>query len=162
VNAWWQGLADRERRLLLGGGLIAVMLLGYLLVWEPLQQAREDWRRRAVAAEANLQWMRDAAAQVVARRAAGGVPAAADGRSLLARVDSGAREAGLGGSLLRVEPTGPDQVRVQFQQAGFDALMHWLEALSARDGIRVTELSVTRSEGAGRVDARLALEQPAR
>lgn len=162
MKAWWQGLADRERRLLLGGGVIAVLLLGYLLVWEPLQQSREDWRRRAVAAEANLQWMRDAAAQVGARRAAGDVPATADGRSLLARVDSGAREAGLGGSLLRVEPTGPDQVRVQFQQAGFDALMQWLESLSARDGIRVTELSVTRSEGAGRVDARLALEQPGR
>lgn len=162
MKAWWSGLAERERRLLSLGAVFVALLLGWLLVWEPLQQSREDWRRRALAAEANLRWMQAASEQVVARRGSGVVAAPADGRSLLARVDSGAREAGLGGSLLRVEPTGPDQVRVQFQQAAFDALVQWLETMAQRDGVRVVELSVTRADGSGLVDARLALEQPQR
>lgn len=159
VRSWWQQLAPREQRMLGGGALLLAALLGYVLLWEPLQQSRADWRGRAIAADANLRWMRAAAEQVVALRGAGGVqPVASDGRSLLARVDGGAREAGLGGALLRVEPSGPDQVRVQFQQASFDALMQWLEQLGERDGVRVTELSVQRSQGVGLVDARLALE----
>jgi general secretion pathway protein M len=82
-----------------------------------------------------------------------------DNRSLLARVDASAREAGLGDVLLRVEPVSSGQVRVQFERAGFDALVRWLEDLSTRYGTRVTELSATRSEGVGLVDARLSLDE---
>lgn len=162
MMGWWRQLAERERRLLQLAAATIVLALGYLLVWEPLQAGRADWRQRALAAEANLAWMRTAADEVVARRGQVGPQTPADGRSLLARVDSGARDAGLGGALLRVEPTGPDQVRVQFQQAGFDPLMQWLESMAAREGVRVTELSVSRADGSGLVDARLALEQVAR
>jgi general secretion pathway protein M len=162
MNAWWQGLAERERRLLLVGALLVALLLGWALVWEPLDRSRVDWRQRAVAAEANLQWMRSAAEQLQRQRAAGGGAVVTDGRSLLARVDSGAREAGLGGALLRVEPTGPDQVRVQFQQAGFDDLMQWLEQIAQQQAVRVSELSVQRAQGVGLVDARVGLEQPSR
>lgn len=162
MKTWWQGLADRERRLLRFGGVIGLLLIGYLLLWEPVRQSREDWRQRALAAEANLMWMRATADEIVARRGDALPQPAADGRSLLARVDSSAREAGLGGSLLRVEPTGPDQVRVQFQQAAFDVLVGWLEELARREGVRVTEMSISRGEGVGLVDARLGLEQPAR
>jgi general secretion pathway protein M len=163
MKAWWAGLAERQRRTLLGGAAILLLLAGWLLVWEPLQTSRDDWRRRAEAADASLLWMRVAADRVISQRAGAGAPARpADGRSLLARVDSGAREAGLGGALLRVEPSGPDQVRMQFQQAGFDALAGWLETLARDEGVRVTELSVQRAQGAGLVDVRLMLEQPPR
>jgi general secretion pathway protein M len=162
MKAWWQGLAERERRLLQVGAGALLLLLGWVLVWEPLDRSRADWRQRAVAAEANLQWMRSATEQLARQRAAGGGEVVTDGRSLLARVDSGAREAGLGGALLRVEPTGPDQVRVQFQQAGFDDLVQWLEQLAQQQAVRVSELSVQRAQGVGLVDARVGLEQPSR
>jgi general secretion pathway protein M len=86
-------------------------------------------------------------------------PRRATGRSLLARVDASAREAGLGSALLRAEPIGTGNVRVTFQQAGFDALMRWIETFSAQHGARVGELSVQRADGVGLVDARLTLEE---
>jgi general secretion pathway protein M len=163
MKAWWDGLAERQRRTLLAGAAALLLIAGYLLLWEPVQQSRDDWQRRAEAADASLHWMRVAADQLVQRRGQVGAPSApADGRSLLARVDSGARQAGLGEALLRVEPSGPDQVRMQFQQAGFDALVGWLEALVQTDGVRITELSVQRAQGVGLVDVRLLLEQPTR
>ena len=161
MKGWWLGLAERERRLLKAGAVLVVLLLGWTLVWEPLQRSRDDWRQRAIAAEASLQWMR-AASRELAQRGPAAQPPAPDSRSLLARVDSGARDAGLGGALVRVEPTGPDQVRMQFQQAGFDPLMDWLQQLAAQQGVRVAELSVRRAQGVGLVDARVGLEQPAR
>jgi general secretion pathway protein M len=159
MKDWWQGLAAREQRTLALGALLALLLLGYALLWLPLERSRAEWRTRAAAADVSLSWMRDAAQRL---RAAGPAQAAAqrDGRSLLAVVDAGVREAGLGGALLRVEPVSAGQVRVYFQQASFDALMDWLYQLDTSHGIRVTELSVQRSAGVGLVDARLALDAP--
>lgn len=154
----WQALAPREQRTVATGALALLLIAGYLLVWEPMQQARADARVRVAGAEADLAWMR-AAAPLVQQRGIAAPLQPADGRSLLARVDASARESGLGGSLLRVEPVATGQVRAYFEQAGFDALMRWVEVLSQRHGTRVTELSVQRADGVGLVDARMSLEE---
>lgn len=153
----WDLLAPRERRALVLGALVLVIVLLWLLLWDPLSQSREQWRARVIAAESDLAWMRSAAPLVQARSA--GAPRALqmDGRSLLARVDSSAKEAGLGNALLRIEPVAAGQVRLHFEQAGFDSLMRWLEALSSQYGTQVSELSVQRADGVGVVDARVGL-----
>jgi general secretion pathway protein M len=154
----WSALQPRERRVLVLGALVVGMVLSYVLLWEPLSRSRQDWRVRVAAAESDLAWMRAAAPRVRDAGAATATPTR-DGRSLLARVDASAREAGLGSALLRAEPIGTGNVRVTFQQAGFDALMRWIETFSAQHGARVGELSVQRADGVGLVDARLTLEE---
>lgn len=157
MKAWWQGLAQRERRLLLAGSALAALMLWFGALFAPLQEARDAWRERAEAADASLRWMQAAAGEL-GRRPQG--PAlVADRRSLLARVDEGARSAGLGTSLLRVEPLSNGRVRVQLQAAPFDQLVDWLQPLGAQ-GVRVEELSVQRSSGVGLVDARITLAGP--
>jgi general secretion pathway protein M len=160
ARARWEALAPRERRTLVLGGFALAAIVAYLVVWEPLAQSRDAWRTRVVAAETDLAWMRAAASRLQAAGPGAAPQAATDGRSLLARVDAGAREAGLASALLRVEPIAAGQVRVTFEQAGFDALMQWLERMSQQQGVRVTELSVQRADGVGLVDARVSLESP--
>lgn len=155
----WDGLAPREQRTLVLGGLALVAILAWLLLWEPLAASRDAWRARVAAAEADLAWMRAAVPRVQAARGQGQAALVPDGRSLLARVDASARDAGLGTSLLRAEPVSTGQVRVTFEQAGFDALVAWLETLATQHGTRVTELSVQRADGVGLVDARVSLEE---
>lgn len=156
----WRGLAPRDRRMLGGGALVLAAILAYVGAWEPLVAARNDWRLRVATAQADLAWMRAVAPQVRAQGEA--QPAAVDNRSLLARADATAREAGLGGALLRVEPVAEGQVRVIFEDVAFDDLMRWVEGLAATHGTRVGELSAQRAAGVGRVDARLSLEDAAR
>jgi general secretion pathway protein M len=158
LAARYQSLAPRERRAVTLGAMALLLILGYLLAWEPLQQSRDAWRVRVTAAEADLAWMRAAAPRVQVAAGTTIAAAAPNGRSLLARVDASARDAGLGTALLRVEPVAAGQVRVTFEQAGFDALMQWLEALAAAQGVRVTELSAQRADGVGLVDARVSLQ----
>lgn len=158
----WQALATREQRALALAALVVIVTLGFLLVWEPLSISRETWRTRLIAAEADLAWMRQAAPRLQARTAPQVPAGMQDSRSLLARVDASARDSGLGSVLLRVEPVTATQVRVQFQRAGFDALMRWVETLSEQYGTRVTELSVQRADGVGLVDARFSLEETPR
>jgi general secretion pathway protein M len=103
--------------------------------------------------------MRPASARLAAIGGAR-VARAGGGGSLLARVDAGARVAGLGGSLVGIEPQDAQHVRVQLSGADFDVLASWLEGAAA-DGIRVEELSLQRASGPGRVDARVSLREDA-
>jgi general secretion pathway protein M len=163
VSAWhqrWDALAPRERLLLAAGAFVVAAVLLYVLAWEPLAQSRDTLRTQVQAAENDLAWMRAAAPRVRDRNAGTPAPLARDGRSLLARADAGAREAGHANAFLRVEPVSDHQVRVSFQGAGFDPLMRWVEALSANGGLRVGEFSARRAEGVGLVDANLSLEEP--
>ncbi len=156
----WAKWSVRDRRFALGGALLTAGLLLWSLVWMPLAASRAALRSEALANAQDLAWMRPASARLVAL---GGAPAvsAADTRSLLARTDAELRQAGLGGSLVALEPQGPHRVLAQFSGADFDVLAAWLEQLAV-DDIRVEELSIQRASGAGRVDARITLLEAAR
>lgn len=161
MKAYWERLSPRDRRILLVAAPLVAVLLLWALVWDPMSRARQALRAEVLAQRAELAWMRPAAERLAAAGPATAAPMPmADGRSLLARLDAGARAAGLGGSLLAVEPQGPRAVRLQFNGAGFDALAAWLEQ-EAASGVRVEEMSLRRS-GPGRVDARLLLAEGAR
>jgi general secretion pathway protein M len=140
------------------GSAMALVMLGYALVWAPLVDARNAWRERAVAADASLRWMQTAAQGLQGKVR---VAPTADGRSLLARIDATARSSGLAGALLRVEPVTPQQVRAQFQSASFDALGDWLDALKRDQGVRLDDFSIRRAAGSGLVDARVTLSESA-
>lgn len=156
----WKQLSPRDRRIAIAGAAIVAGLLLWSLLWEPLSASRASLREQAVANATALRWMRPASAQLAAL---GGAPAAraAQGRSLLARVDASVREAGLGASLVGVEPQDPHRVRAQFSGADFDVFAAWLEH-RAVDDLHIEELSVQRASGNGRVDARVALREGGR
>lgn len=156
LRQFWEGLATRDRRVLAMGAGALLLIALWLLAWEPLREARDAARLRTTAAANDLAYLRAAVPQL---RDATATPAR-DGRSLLALVDATARASGVGEALLRVEPVSAAQVRVYFEGAGFDALVDWLAALQAGQGISISDFSATRSTGVGRVDARVVLERP--
>lgn len=157
----WSRRTPGERRTLLLGAAAVVLLLGYLLAWKPLADARDSLRMRVAQDAAELEWMRQAAPALAS--GANATPALeVDRRSLLARADAGAREAGLGPSLLRVDPVSSTEVRMVFSAADFDALIGWIEQFAGTGAVVVTELSVQRSAGVGLVEARLALREAGR
>jgi len=154
LSAWWQSRAERERWILRVGALLALLVLGYGLLWLPLSRARDGLRQQVVQGERDLLWMRQVPASSLV--AADTRTATPGGESLLSRLDRGARAAGLGGALLAVEPVTDGEVRMRFQQVDFDAAMRWLQQQSAA-GIRVRELSAQRAPTDGRSDLRVAL-----
>lgn len=157
----WQTLAARERRLIVAGAVLGGLLLSWAWLWHPLAQSRDALRAEAAANAAALEWMRPAAQQAAA---AGGLRLDAglvDGRSLLAQVDAGAREAGLAGGLTGVEPLGADRVRARFSVVAFDPLIAWLES-AAGQGLVVDEMAFRRAGSAGMVDGQVMVRQEVR
>ncbi len=163
IQAYWQNLMPRERRVLIAGAVALVLMLFYVLAWAPFQSERAS-REQAIEQQRELLgWMQGAAAELQALRTggAGGSGAAAANRSvpLLTLVDGSARKQGLGGALKRVQPDGDAGVRVWLEGVDFDALLLWLDTLERSQGVLVKAL-VVEPQSPGRVKARLSLERP--
>jgi general secretion pathway protein M len=159
IAAWWQALAANERRLLRLGAVAAALLLGWALVWHPLAAKRVELQQNVENQRRDLAYVRLGAAEIE-RQHAVGTRSRADrqGKSLLALADATARGGGLENALKRVEPVGAHSVRVTFDGANFDALVHWIEEFSRNDGIEAVDLSADRADGIGLVNARVTLQ----
>lgn len=155
MRDWWQARQPRERMVLGGGAAVGLVVLAWALVWDPLFTSRDALRVEVARQSAQLAWMRPAVADALIRDTT--VPDTADGRSLLARIDAGARSAGLGNQLVAVEPQGNDRVSVRLVGVDFDRFTVWLETLAA-SGLSIDELSVQRAAG-NTVDVRLGLSE---
>lgn len=145
--------------MLLGGGVLAALLLGWALIWHPLAQRRAELRQQVERSRGELAYVRAGAAEIERLRAAG-TRSRADrqGKSLLALADATARSGGLEAALKRVEPVGARGVRVSFEVANFDALVGWIDELARGYGVEATDFSADRADGVGLVNARVTLQ----
>ena len=166
MNAWWQALAERERRMLLAA--LAVVLVGvfYAAVWAPLQRGIAVRSERVSVLRGDLLWMRGASVRLLALRAqaalhpSGGVPAASASASatLAARVGASARALGLY-DVFEVAAGGDaaSTLQLQLKPLPFAGLLSWLAALQAQ-GIHVSALHL-QAAGAGQVQGSVSLQR---
>lgn len=149
-----QQLAPRERLIVLGGAALLLLVLVYLLAWEPVVDAH---RQRADALErAHALATRIEQAAVLVR--ANGAGSRVDrSTSLLAAVDRTSRSPLLGKPPSRVQPEGDREVKVWIEDVSFDNLLRWLQDLETRYGIAASAAEIERSARPGLVSVRLSL-----
>jgi general secretion pathway protein M len=158
ARAWYEGLAEREQRMVAGGGvLVAVMVLfGGLLL--PLQAAVSKAQSRSESRRADLAWMRGNADEIRAGMLA--LPRETD-EAPVVLVNRVGRENGLEAALRGSQPSaGGHGVRVQLEAAPFDAMITWLAALEEHYGLSIDAVTVERSARPGVVNATITLNQP--
>ena len=155
-RAWLDTLAERERRMVVWGGIggAIVLFIGLLVV--PLYAAAGKAGDRVAQKEEDLAWMRSVAAEV---RAAGPVGTAASGESMVVTVDQTARAAGLGSFLAGSQPSGTGGIRVQFSNAPFDLMVGWFAQLQQQQGLVVESATIDRSGAPGSVNASVILKK---
>ena len=150
-------LSERDRLLLtvvLTAGLIVIMIIG----WQSFAGRVERMHDVLSSQQMTLAYMKQAARQV--RQLRGKVPVhAAAGQSLMALLDSTARQSGLHNAVKRVDPEGQNKVRLRLEEAVFDDMMRWLESLSNTYGISVENITIDRLDSIGLVNVRLTLAE---
>lgn len=152
-GAWYAGLAERERRLVLWGGTAAAALLIVVLVVQlgsSVAAAEERVERR----RQDLAWIEAVTPRLQA------APIARPGEPLAIAVDRMAREGGLGEKLASVEPASPGALRARFTGASFDSIALLLARLQKERGVVAETASVSASGEPGLVDATLVLRGP--
>ena len=150
---WYSSLAERERKLVLWGGLGgALLLLVFGILW-PLHSAVASARRHVEQQTADLAWMRAHALEV---RASGAVVQGA-GDSLVVIIDRTARELGLGEAIKSTTPTSANGTRVELAEVSFDLLAGWLARLQEQFRVTVAAATVDAAGAPGLVNASLEL-----
>ncbi len=159
MKDWFQSLAPRERRIVLGGGGVLLLVLIYLLLVEPIIVAFAERERRVATLTQQLEWMRDASAEVADLRA-GGADVSADGdtRPPYLAIDTALRGAGLPDPG-RLEPVGDGGARLEFEAVAFDPLVRIIGRLRSESGLRVTRARIRRLEASGEVSAQFTFER---
>ncbi len=159
MTQWWQRLSARDRRVLLLGGAAVVIILYVFGVRIPAHNAVSELETQVRQERELVNWMEQARREIYALRGQGDPDAdATTSRSLFSLADESARESGLGPVLQRVEPTGDNGARVNFENIAFDELISWLARMRSEHGVIADQLTVRRGSDDGRVDVQLVLE----
>jgi general secretion pathway protein M len=145
-------LPERERRLVMAGGVLAVIILVFGILI-PLDRSVAHAQERLAKKHADLSWMQSVAPEL----AASAPPPAASGESLLVIIDRSARESGLAGALSGSEPGGPGSLSVRLEKAPFDMLVAWLARLAQQNGVTVDSATIERAGAPGLVNAAIVL-----
>lgn len=148
ADRWLKQSTARERWLLIAGGAAVLIWIVFALVWQPMQVRRDAVSRQIALYERAIGALQAAPAPTAA--------APVDPRSLNAIVTDAA--GGFGLYIRRLEPEG-NRIRVTVNDAAFQSLILWLDAMQRDSGLRASELDMTRGPAPGVVNATLVLER---
>jgi general secretion pathway protein M len=153
LQRYLERLSERERRIVLVGGAIALLLIVTAIV-TPLQRRVIAADQRVERKRDDLAWLRSMAPQLVGLQANAPPPLR---ESLVVLVDRTARQSGLERALVGSQPSGDGALNVRLEQTSFDALISWLSQLQERYGVRVDAADFDAAGTAGTVNASLVL-----
>lgn len=155
LRAWLDGLAPRERRLMIGGAAAVVLMLIYFAIVTPIQSAHSRLMN-------DVQQKRQLLALI--NRSAGSIQSATTrgghlqpGESVFAATSSAIQASPISGAVQRLEQTQNGGVRLSLSGVSFDALVQWLGTLSRQKGISATRATIQQANDPGTVDATLTL-----
>ena len=158
LQDWLDGLAPRERLLVILAGTFTLAAMIWLLMVQPLllHKARtEDRLREQQLLLAELSQLAARGGPQVRAPAGGGTA----GQSLVVLIDRTVRERGLAGFLRRNQPDGQDSIRLRLESVPFDQLVEWLADLQGRYGLAAISVTIDPASERGRVDTNLVLAQ---
>ena len=148
---WIGQRTDRERLLLGAGVMLAVLWLGIAVIWHPLQLHRANLEAKIARYDLGI-----AALQNPAFSATDTQAPAADSRPVPVILTDSAAIFQLVIRRLEAEGNG---ARVVLEEATFQQVILWLEALERDHGLRVKDLEMTRRPAPGIVSVSFGLER---
>lgn len=158
MRDYWAGLSDRERGLLLGCGILALLVFSWLLVIRPIGNYRTTAAHELEVAEELYGLVADAGGEVKALRAAG-QPAQtdSDGEPLRVAVALAARSAGV--SISRIQPSEDGLLTIWADDVASPAFYRWVTTLANEQQITPVKVSLQKSGNSGRLRAQLQFEE---
>lgn len=147
VQTWWSTISQREQRMVMGCGAIAIVGLIYWGILQPVSQRAELAQSRIQSEVELLAWVQDKANEITALRKSGGV--SYSNQPLNQLISSSARRYQV--ELIRVQPRN-ESVQVWIKPLAFNQLVDWLRYLKDQQGIEVEFLDIDRTDQAGMID----------
>lgn len=157
MQTWWDGLATRERRVVIIGGALVGFFLVYAVIWSPLTNAVQDRKTHMQAQQQVLSELQNTLTRVQQLKDEGVTLRTSDGTSLLTLLEQTLSTQNLLPFLTQVQTQKENQVSLTFQSVPFDSLMKWIENRYRQEGVRVSQFSANRLSVIGKADVRLTM-----
>ncbi len=151
--------SQRDQAVIIVMGVIVVLWLSYLLVFDPLLSLKSQNQDDYLANQELLQWMKGSSAEVQALGGSSIGRKSGSGSSAVVVVESALQQSGLTAPK-RIEPDGNNKAVVQYDNVDFDKLMRALDRLQHSYGIVVSQSNINKIQTLGQVSALLNLERP--
>ena len=159
MQEWFKSLDPRERKVIVSGAIVLLLVSIYFLGWEPVTKKVEKLKKTNVENQQTLAWMKLHAAEVKQLRgSSAGAKKDLKGQSLMGVLDKTAKSNQLGSAIKRVQPDGQTKALVRLEKANFNKLLRWMEQLQLRQGIVVTNSVIEKQETPGLVNARITFQ----
>ena len=159
LQRYWRSLSMRDRRVLGFGGLLAVCIVFYALVWTPIQDNLNRLRPQVERQSMDLAWMQQQAEKIQKLRQTRPAQKKANALPLLTIVDQTSKSQKIRDRIKQIQPGKQSgTAKVWFDKVIFEDWLSWLDQISAQ-GIDVTRVSITKSADQPRVNIRLELEK---
>ena len=147
-------LSARERGLLAAASLLAILLMFYMLIWEPPPLRLNDLRERQLPqSEQTLAWVKQALANAESNSSAK-VEKIIEG-PLLTVIEQTAEKAKVRSQIQRMQPNQNQEVKIWMNKVAFDAWLRWV-ALLQQQNVEVDRASVA-TNSPGLVDVRMTV-----
>ena len=161
MKDWWDTLQAKEQLMTSLGAIVVVIAILYLVVWSPIAESRNNKIMRVESKRETLAWMSQKRLEVehLKRINPNLFNQAMGNRSLLAIVDTGAKQMGIRNSITRIAPNGEDKVQISLENTAFDQLIVLLGELERRNHIQVAGTSLNKSEQIGKVSGSVTLSR---
>jgi len=159
LQRWLDSLQTRERQLVTGGSITLIVILFYLLIWDPVFTKLEETRQSVESQRQLLIWMQTSAQEIRNLQASGASlsPQLAN-QSISSLVTMSAQSNGVQDFVSKLDST-KDGVEVQLTNADFDRMMTWLNDLQTRYTIQPRKITGEPQADPGTVNARITLEK---
>lgn len=159
MKEWFNSLEARERKVLIGGAVVLGFTIFYFLLWDPLITKMSHLETSIQEQQELIVWMENAAQEVEQLQSkVQSLGRSGKGQSLLGVIDSTAKRNRLKDAVKRVQPDGKTKARVSLENANFNDVIKWIEALQRTQGVRVESTVIEKQSEEGLVNARFVFE----
>lgn len=155
MKDWFVQLNQREQLSVLVLAAALGLYLLYMLLWLPLDGNREQLAQQNEGIGGSLQRVDAMVSEIMRLRDGGG--ANTSQRNLTSLVNQSTSRRGL--QVARLQPNSRGDIQVRLEGASFDDLLGWLDEIENREGLLVTEVAITQTGAAGRVNATIRISQ---
>ena len=152
LEFWRQRNANEQRTLRLGGGL-ALLLLGYALLWHPLSQERSRLQSEVPKLRQAKQLMVQQTAEIAQLKAQSQAPASGDMRAAMANATLRSNFP----APRDMQVLDPGHLRIRYESASFDGWLEWSRILQSEGRIRIESADIRALPEPGKVTIQAVL-----
>lgn len=151
-------LSERDRLIVLYGGIVAALLLFYFIIWSPLNAKNDELVDSNAQTRDLIDWMQKAKVQLVHLHEQSKNKSATN-TSLLSAIEQSVKRNRLDAAAGDIKQLEKNRVQVSFAEVDYLAVMRWIEDVQGVSLSKIDKVTIQKTGKPGMVHVEITLER---